>query len=138
MACDQSSGTAGAPHRSTQGSYRSGRWRWSCDCSGSSPDAVAWSATHAKAAPRVVAAALVGIGQTEHAREEQPFAAAVVLVVEVAPHAAARRHELRLDARDDLRRADEQERRVEPVGCMRERLLPDLVGAEPVADAPQR
>ena len=44
-----------------------------------------------EAAPRVVEAPVVDVGEAEHRRQEQPLPAAVVLVLEVAVHAAVRR-----------------------------------------------
>src|SRR6478609_3829163 len=85
----------------------------------------------------VVTAAVVEVGETEHRRQQQPLPAAVVLVVEVAVHAAVH-EQRRLDARDELFCADEEQRSIEPVVGPREGLALDLVRAEPVADAPER
>ena len=121
------------PHFSTQGWYRSGRSRLSCTCSGRSPFGAAWASIQAR---RVLRSRR--LGEAEHRGQEHPLAAAVVLVVEVAPDASARRDERALDALDELGRADEELRGVEPVVGASDRLAPDLVRVEPLADAPER
>src|SRR5258707_9624055 len=55
----------------------------------------------------VAEASVVDVGNPEHRREQQPLATAVVLVLEMAVHAAVDEQRL-LDALDDLRRADEE------------------------------
>ena len=91
----------------------------------------------AEACPGVGEAPVIDVGEAEHRRQEQPLAAAVVLVVQVAVHAAVDEERL-FDALDDLRGADEEQRSVEPVAGAGERLAPDLVGVEAVAHAPER
>src|SRR5579884_2074712 len=76
--------------------------------------------------------------EAEHRRQEQPLAAAVVLVFGVPPDAPAGGDERILDQVHELRPADEEERAVEPVVCARERLAANLVRAEAVPDAPER
>src|SRR3954454_1303771 len=90
-----------------------------------------------KACARVVDAAVVDVREPEHRRQEQPLAAAVVLVVEVAVDAAVD-EEVGLDAGDDLLRADEEQRAIEAIVRARERLALDLVGLQAVPDAPER
>src|SRR6478735_2832881 len=78
-----------------------------------------------------------GLRETEHRRQEYPLAATVILVVEVAPDASAGRDERALDALDELGGPDEELRGVEPVVGAGDRLAPDLVRVEPLADAPE-
>ena len=88
--------------------------------------------------PREALGRALRLGKAQHRREQQRLAAAVVLVVEVAPHAAAGRDGRLLDPLDELGPADEEQRSVEAIVRPQQRFLAALIGAEPVADSHQR
>src|SRR5262249_44913573 len=80
---------------------------------------------------------LVDVRKSEHRGQEQPLTAAVVAVLEVTVDTPVYEERL-LDPLDELRRADEKQRPVDAIVRPGKCVALDLVGAQAVADAPER